>query len=232
VACLDRPTGLTCYSFEILVVDAGNRALRSFSPGTGNLVTITGPSRDPEFRYGLLSDGIQEPLPPGFAFAALGAPRALCIAGDPSRRGRDVFILSTEHRLASLGRGPETFGEDPAEGTTLGVEPPAAEREEAKGESRAERKEPAGAPAPLLAGPCRVRFRVREVESMRRRFSYVVQCIDADGTLAQVARGEGAANQEQVVPGRFTRAGKARVLLTWVTDTGYCAAKSVAVQVR
>lgn len=224
VPCLNQPTALLEIQGTLLVLDGGNRALRAFNLLSDGLETKTGPSPDPSFAYGLLSQGLPEPLQAGFGFARLGTPRGLCWPISSGGYTPDL-ILSTEHRLVWACGGLPARTYDQGEDTLLRVEPPAAQ---------GERKEPASgaAPEPLPAGPCQVRFRVGPWKAGIDPVFYAVRWFDPDGSLVGEVRDTCPAGSVQVVKGRFRAPGKAKVVLTWVWGKGGCGAKSVEVLVH
>jgi hypothetical protein len=223
VPCLNRPTALLEIRGSLLVVDGGNRALRNFSFFSGRLETVTGPSPDPSFAYGLMSQGLPEPGSSGFDFARLGTPRGLCRPAGLGEYTQDL-ILSTEHRLV-WGCGALTAGSyDRGADTQLHVEPPAAQ---------GERKEPASGadPEPMPRGPCLVRFRVAK-EGISNRVFYTVRWFDTDGSLVHEVRDTCVAGSEKVVQGAFPHTGNGKVVLTWVRADRGCGVKSVEILVH
>lgn len=228
VPCLDHPTSIVEQLGELVILDAGNRALRFYNLSMGYLTTTTGPSRAPDFAYGLLTCGIEGPLPPGFAFSGLGSPRALCLASTGGYA--DSLILSTEHRLAWVEGGVQGDPYGPGFGAFLEAvaarsSPPAA---------GGERKDPAGpATATIAVGaPCPVRFQFEQFGASPYQLTYAVQWVDPDGSVAKVVSGRCATGAEQVAAGLFRQGGRGKVLLTWVTDEGGCGSRSVTVLVR
>lgn len=229
VPCLDRPISIVSVGhWLLLVLEAGNRAIRYYFPYSGHLGTFTGPSRSPEFTYGLMTRGIEGPQPPGFPFAGLGTPRALCEG--PLTSGLD-FALATEHRLAWVGLPIAGHATNPRSGAAQEVVAPAPSGPVAKVECT----EPSGlaAPVPVWLGPCAVRFRIEpQEEADDQGVAYAVQWIEPDGSVEAVIQGRCEAGTEQLVTGRFLREGQGKVLLTWVRATGGCGARSVPVKVR
>jgi hypothetical protein len=193
VPCLREPSGLQVTGRRLLIADRGNHALREFDLRSGTLRTLAGDPGLALTRFGLLRDGIEGPL--DGAYAALDSPRAvaLCEAGDLYVTCGTGLVRLCCQRLAP--GSPEAAG-------------PSVQLEVDKA-------------SVALDERFQVAFSVssssrRDLRSLR----YVVECLNADGTVAERQEGTGFGDQVLAWVGRFTAPGEGVVRVRCVTAQG------------
>jgi hypothetical protein len=193
VPCLREPSGLQVTGRRLLIADRGNHAVRDFDLRTGTLKTLAGDPGLPLTRCGLLRDGIEGPL--DGSYAALGSPRAvaLCEAGDLYVTCGTGLVRLCCQRLAP--GPPGSTGPM----VTLEVDKSSV--------ARGERFQVAF----CVCSPSR-----RDLRSLR----YVMECVNADGTVAESQEGTGFGDRVLGWSGRFTSPGEGSVRVRCVTGQG------------
>ena len=191
VPCLRAPWGVAEVRGRLLLTDSGNHAVREFDPAAGSLTTLAGDPDRGEIRCGLLRDGLEGPLEPGYGSLArpLGIAAGMCgeifVASGPG-----LLLLARQH----LPDGPAAVPE-------LRPEGPAAR---------------AGEPFRV---DFQVPTRTLRCQG-GRPIQYTLDFLNPDGTLAERRAGKGTGERLLSETGRIHRPGPGQVRLRWVTDQG------------
>jgi len=201
--CLDDPASILWSPGGCLIADTGNHAVRQWVAEDATLTTVAGAPGQGEIRWGLLRDGMPGPQGPGHA--TLEAPRSLSY-GDGA-----VIRVSTGPCVAELSSGLRL--RDQLGRITL--ECPPARRNQ----------------------PLTVRFSVPATtihrEPASRPIDYVVDFLNADGSLADRVEGQGRTGpQPMAAVGLFTQAGRGKVVVRCVTGQGVGRGTQAEIQVE
>ena len=190
--CLREPCGLSASVTGLVIADQGNNSVRNWYASDHALTTLVGDPERAEIRWGLPRNGLEAPL--DGRYATLAAPRTLMATGPNPER----LIVATGACLAELVHAPEL--RDRVALAELDCSP--AERDQ----------------------PCVCRFRVATTAPSGaltgREIHYVVDYLEADGSLAERRRGSGPAQAAFSVQGVFCQAGTGTVVVRCVTDQG------------
>ena len=202
VPCLREPWGLAETRGSLLITDSGNHAVRQFDPAAGTLTTLAGDPERGEIRCGLLRDGLEGPLEPGYGSLAWPQGIAAGMCGE-------IFVASGP-RLLLLAR--QHLPDAPAAVPDLHPEGPAAR---------------AGEPFRV---EFRVPTRTRRCQG-GRPIQYTLDFLNPDGTLAERRAGQGEGERLLSESGRIARPGPGQVRLRWVTDQGCSGGAKVEVRI-
>jgi len=177
--CLDDPQGLAFDGTDLVIADRGNHCLRLFRPDTGESSILAGDRALPDFRPGLLRDGLPAPLPR--ECAALGRPMGLCCG-----TGRDL-VLTADGALVDLGRAADRVAPGPGRPFPITVAP-APRTGESKGGRAAIQ---AGCLPHLLSWDMDLLSRQRQKpgEDGFRDAWCTIECRGADGQLESINQG-------------------------------------------
>ena len=190
ISCLDRPSGLCAAWKRLYIADQGNHAVREYDLDAGTLKTLVGDPQAPQVRFGLLRDGIDGPLEP--AYGAVLSPQGLAVC----ERG-DLYV-ATGNGLARICRQGLPR---PGPGPGLQLEAHSV----VTGQSF---------PVNFLA-PAGV-----EGQGDSRPISFVLECVNADGTVASRQTGTGFGDRWLASQGCFSQPGLGTVRLRCLTDQG------------
>ena len=203
--CLNQPCGLLASSRGLKIADLGNHSVRSWSLLRDTLNTMVGAASQDETRWGLVRDGLPEPLDE--RFAALESPRTLsCL---PDQSGTVVVSSGT-----CLGLIQSALGHRDLMRPVLLECTPGTLAQPCVARFSVETVSPAG------------------IEQGPRTIHYTVDFLEADGTLAERVRGTGSSWAFISVQCLLGQRGQAKVVLRCVSDQGVASGAEAPLEVR
>jgi hypothetical protein len=202
--CLNTPCGIASMGRILMVADQGNHAVRACSVEASRLRTLAGDPELAETRRGLVRDGMQVGLDE--RFAGLESPR--CIAVCPW--GPEACFVSAGNCVAEVL--PSMLGRDQVAVTEVNCPLPVCAQQPCVIRVTAETTTPDGLPSD-------------------RALSCSVDFVEADGTLAERQRGDGASSAPIEFVGSFAKPGTGTVIVRCTTDQGVSVGSSREVEI-
>ena len=203
--CLNNPCGIASMGRILMVADQGNHALRACSVEASKLRTLAGDPELAETRRGLVRDGIQAGLDE--RFAGLESPR--CIAVCPWAPPEACFVSAGNCVAEVL---PSMRGRDQVAVTEVSCPLPVCAQQPCVIRVTAATTTPDGLPSD-------------------RALSCSVDFVEADGTLAERKRGDGASSAPIEFVGSFAKPGTGTVMVRCTTDQGVSVGSSREVEI-
>jgi hypothetical protein len=202
--CLNTPCGIASMGRILMVADQGNHAVRACSVEASRLRTLAGDPELAETRRGLVRDGMQVGLDE--RFAGLESPR--CIAVCPW--GPEACFVSAGNCVAEVL--PSMLGRDQVAVTEVNCPLPVCAQQPCVIRVTAATTTPDGLPSD-------------------RALSCGIDFVEADGTLAERQRGDGASSAPIEFVGSFAKPGTGTVIVRCTTDQGVSVGSSREVEI-